>query len=214
MLLALEGLTVPSAPSSRLPDRWWKRRCSKFRPLGAPRSATPAFPAPSRHLPAPALPAGLPARLMLGARGSPTTRLRSPPEAGSLCRVWLPGHLVVATCLGLRGILGAKSAGFRESRGGAAAAAHLEGQATGEPACGTRGATGEWGRGRGRGRKLAVAGGMHCPRLGPGQGSGSTRANGGPRVVAAGFRGCAKIRALSLGSVRAAGGNASGASRR
>lgn len=71
---------------------------------------------------------------MLGARGSPTTRLRSPPEARSLCRMWLPGHLVVATCLGLRGILGAKSAGFRESRGRAAATAHLEGQATGESA--------------------------------------------------------------------------------
>lgn len=71
---------------------------------------------------------------MFGARGSPTTRLRSPPEARSLCRMWLPSQLVVATCLGLRGILGAKSASFRESRGRAAAAAHLEGQATGDPA--------------------------------------------------------------------------------
>lgn len=47
MLLAL-GLKLTSAPSSWLPNRWWKRRRSKFRPLGAPRSATPAFPAPSR----------------------------------------------------------------------------------------------------------------------------------------------------------------------
>ena len=220
-----EGLKLTSASGSRLPGCWWKRRRSKFRPLRALRSAAsvPALRDPSRcpaPSPPPLSPAGLRLQLKLGARGSPATRLRSSLRLARSLPLGARGaHLIVASCRGpgAEEYSWGKECGSRRRPRGS-----CRRRAPGTPA--RRGARvrdtpghqgsgnlgeGTSGNGQWRGEWTGLGSGL-------GRGAGTTSAQSATRGGGGiwGGGGCAKARAASLGSARAAGRDKNGESGR